>query len=192
MKQDVGLTLEVSYMELLHRAYTHGDREAWAAFQQSLEKTLRTWFHKHPCYESVSRFQSEQHFIALAFERLWQAVVRRQIACETFSEMLVYLRASLNGAILETLRTCSRPSTLSEFGSAEQNLQDATHELEVWIWVQTRLFNKREQRLVYLLYHCGLSPAEIVRSCRQEWSDVQEVTRLRRNILAQLEERPEC
>jgi hypothetical protein len=191
MKQDVGGTLEVSYIELFRRAYTHSDREAWTAFQQSLEKTVQTWFHKHPGYESVSRVQSDTHFIALTFERLWQAVIRRQIACETFSEVLVYLRASLNGAILETLRTCSRPSTVSEFGPAEQNRQHATHGLEVWIWVQTQLFNEREQRLIYLLYHCGLSPAEIVCSCRQGWSDVQEVTRLRRNILAKLEEKPE-
>ena len=43
--------------------------------------------------------------------------------------------------------------------------------------------NKRERRLAYLLYHCGLKPREIVRFCPQEWSDVREIYRLRRNIL---------
>ncbi len=44
----------------------------------------------------------------------------------------------------------------------------------------------REQRLVYLLYHCGLKPKEIVHFCPQDWSDVQEIYRLRRNILDRL------
>ena len=45
---------------------------------------------------------------------------------------------------------------------------------------------EREQRLAYLLYHCGLKPREIVRFCPQEWSDVKEVYRMRRNIMERL------
>ncbi len=45
---------------------------------------------------------------------------------------------------------------------------------------------RRELRLAYLLYHCGLKPREIVRFCPQEWSDVQEIYHLRRNILDRL------
>src|SRR2546428_761126 len=44
----------------------------------------------------------------------------------------------------------------------------------------------REQRLAYLLYHCNLKPREIVRFCQEEWPDVQEIYRLRRNILERL------
>ena len=83
MKQDVGLTLEVSCLELLSRAYTHSDREDWATFQLRLEETVLSWLHKHPGYKSVSRVQSDKVFIALAFERLWQAVIQRQVTCES-------------------------------------------------------------------------------------------------------------
>ena len=44
----------------------------------------------------------------------------------------------------------------------------------------------REQRLAYLLYHCGLKPREIVRFCPQEWSDIQEIYHLRRNLMERL------
>jgi len=37
-----------------------------------------------------------------------------------------------------------------------------------------------------LFFNCGLKPEEIVHFCPQEFSDVQEVYRLRRNILEQL------
>ena len=56
----------------------------------------------------------------------------------------------------------------------------------LWEVLQTVLPNEREQRLTYLLYHCGLSPREIVRFCPQEWSDVQEIYRLRRTIMERL------
>jgi len=59
-------------------------------------------------------------------------------------------------------------------------------DLEVWDLVQAKLSNEREHRLAYLLYHCGLESAEIMRCYPQEWSDVHEVTSLRRIILERL------
>ena len=183
MRQNVGETLEASRLELLRRASTHGDLQAWAVFQQSLEETVLSWFHDHPGREAACRVQNERHFVAQAFEQLQQVVVQRQVACETLSEVLVYLRASLNGAILETLRVSARPRAVS---SPWPDVEDHPNRSEVWSWVQARLSSEHERRLAYLLYHCGLEPAEIVRYCPQEWSDVREVARLRRIILKRL------
>jgi hypothetical protein len=187
MRQDVGETLAVSRLELWRRAKTHSDLQAWAAFQQSLEEKVLTWLHKHPGSEAACRLQSERHFVALAFERLRQATVQGQVTCEMLSEVLVYLRASLNGAILETLRDSKRPGAVSSIWPDEEDRFDRN---ELWDRLQARLSNRREQRLAYLLYHCGLEPTEIVRCCPQEWSDVHEVARLRRIILARLTQRP--
>jgi non-ribosomal peptide synthetase component F len=66
---------------------------------------------------------------------------------------------------------------------AEPQVEDQIDSSEVWEILQALLPNRREQRLAYLLYHCGLGPREIVHCCPQEWSDVQEIYRLRRNIL---------
>ena len=189
MRQNVGESLEVSPLGLLRRASTFGDLEAWAAFQRSLEETVLTWLHEHPGSEAACHLYSERHFVALAFERLRQAVVQGQVTCETLSEVLVYLRASLSGAILETLRDSKRPGAVS---SIWPDGEDPLDKGELWDRLQARLSNRREQRLAYLLYQCGLEPAEIVRSCPQEWSDVHEVISLRRSILARLMKGPIC
>jgi hypothetical protein len=183
MRQDVGERREVSYLELWHRAKTHSDLQAWAAFQQGLEETVLTWFHDHPGSEAACRLHGERHFVALAFERLRQAVVQRQMACETLSEVLLYLRASLNGAILDALRVSSGPRGVS---SSRPDGEEHLDRNEVWDRLQALLSSERERRLAYLLYHCGLDPAEIVHYCPQEWSDVHEVARLRHSILARL------
>ena len=142
-----------------------------------------TWFHAHPASEAASRVQSERHFVALAFEQLRQAVFQGQVTCETLCGVLVYLRVSLNGAILETLRVSRRPEALSERIAGGRDLEGHLESHEVWQWFQARLSSERERRLAYLLYHCGLQSSEIVRGSPQEWSDVHEVARLRRVIL---------
>jgi hypothetical protein len=65
-------------------------------------------------------------------------------------------------------------------------MEDHPTSLEVWNRLQVLLISERERRLAYLLYHCGLSPREIVRCCPQEWNDVQEIYRLRHTILERL------
>ena len=109
MRQDTGETLQAYRLELLRRASIYGDLEAWKVFQQSLEETVLTWLHDHPSSDAACHLQSERHFVSLAFERLWQAAIQGQVACEILSEVLVFLRASPNGAILEVLRISKRP-----------------------------------------------------------------------------------
>ena len=65
-------------------------------------------------------------------------------------------------------------------------MADHTDRSEVWEILQTMLPNEREQRLTYLLYHCGLKPREIMCFYPQEWSDVQEIYRLQHNIIERL------
>ena len=54
-----------------------------------------------------------------------------------------------------------------------------------WGSLQRVIPDVREQRLAFLLFNCGLKPREIVSHCPQEFCDVQEVYRLRRNIMEQ-------
>jgi hypothetical protein len=54
------------------------------------------------------------------------------------------------------------------------HMEDVTSSSEVWEMLKAVLANPRERRLAFLLFHCGLSPREIVRGLPQEWSDVQQ------------------
>ena len=177
---------EMYGLELLRRALVQGDQDAWAGVQHCLSELVRGWLYAHPRREAALRWESEESYVALAFERFWQATVRQQVAFRTLAGALAYLRASLNGALLDTLRTYPRPREVSLPEPGEPHVEDRAASLQVWEVLQSMLPNAREQRLAYLLYHCGLGPREIVRFCPQEWTDVQEIYRLRRNILERL------
>jgi hypothetical protein len=68
----------------------------------------------------------------------------------------------------------------------ESRVKGNAESWEVWNTLKTILPNPSEQRVAYLLFHCGLKPREIVRFCPQEFSDVQEIYRLRYNIMERL------
>jgi hypothetical protein len=178
---------EVYGLELLRRATIEGDQQTWACVQYCFGGMVRGWLRRHPQREVAYRLESEENYVAQAFERFWQATTFNQrLAFSTLADALQYLRASLNGAILDTLRANARPREVSFPGPGEPGeplVEESTDTSEVWEILQRILSNPREQRLAYLLFHCGLKPREMIHFCPQEWSNVQEIYRLRRNIL---------
>lgn len=177
-------------VELFRRALMQRDPLAWEVVQQHFSKTVLRWMHNHPLRKVACSFDSEENYVAQAFARFWQATVGNQeIRFRTLGAALQYLRASLNGSILDTLRTYSRPQEVSLPGPDEPGeplAQEVSDSHEMWEVIQGLLPNERERRVAYLLFHCHLKPREIVHFCSQEFSEVQEVYRLRRSIFERL------
>jgi hypothetical protein len=177
-------------LELLRRAIIQSDQEAWPWVQHCFGGMVRGWLRRHPQREVTCRLESEDYNVALTFERFWQATAfNQQVEFSTLAAALQYLRASLNGAILDMLRANAQLGEVSLPGPGEPGeplVEDNTDNSEVWESLQMILSNPRELRLAYLLFHCGLGPREIIRFCPQEWSDVQEIYRLRRTIMERL------
>ena len=174
-------------LELFHRAIVRSDQEAWAWVQHCFGGMVHGWVRRHPKRVVACRLESEENYVAQAFERFWQATAcNQQVEFRTLASALQYLRASVNGAVLDTLRTYARPVevSLQEPGApGEPPMEDVTFSSEIWDILKGMLSNPREQRLAYLLFHCGLKPREIVHFCSQEWSSVHEIYGLRRTIM---------
>ena len=177
-------------LELLRRATKHDDQEARAWMQHCFSGLVHSWLHRHLGKNAECHLESEENYIAQAFERFWQATVLTQrVEFNTLAAVLQYLRASLNGAILDTLRSHAQPKEtllLDPGEPGEPHVEDATKSSEVWETLQTMLADGPEQRLAYLLFHCGLKPQEIVHFYPQEWNDVQEIYHLRCSIMERL------
>jgi DNA-directed RNA polymerase specialized sigma24 family protein len=177
-------------VELLRRATVQGDQEAWAWMQHCFSGLALGWLRRHPSREAACRLENEENYVDQAFERFWQATtLTRKVEFSTLAAALRYLHLCLNAAILDTLRAYGRirEVSLPEPGEPEEPfIEDVHSSSEVWEILQTMLPDKREQRLAYLLFHCGLKAREIVRFLPQEWSDVQEIYRLRRSITERL------
>lgn len=176
-------------VELFRRAIVQGDQDARAWMQQRLGEVVQGWLRHHPNKEAAFRLNSEEHYMALAFERFWQLTGDQQIECNTLTDALRCLRMSLNGIILDKLRASTRPEAAPSPQSGfpkELPREDVPSSAGVWELLQGVLLNVREQRLAYLLFQCGLGPKEIVQRCSQEFSELCEIHHLRHIILERL------
>jgi hypothetical protein len=177
-------------LELFHRALMQGDALAWETIEQSFKEMVLRWMLGHPLRKVACRFDSEENYVAQAFARFWQATAGNQeIRFRTLAAVLRYLRASLHGAILDTLRAYSRPQEvpLPEPGEPGEPLtKDQNDSPELWEVILSLIPNKRQQRVAYLLFHCHLKPREIIQFCPEEFSNIQEIYRLRRTVVERL------
>ena len=178
-------------LHLFQRALALGDDEAWSLLIERYQGLVLAWVRNHARHDLAYRYHNSDYYVALAFERFWQATARnRSLTFTSLEAALSYLKASLNGAILDTLRAYTRPEIpLPEPGSLyaiELASEDSPCEPELWDVIKNLLPAAREQRVAYLLFYCGLKPREIVKFCQDEFPDVREVHRLRRNIVERL------
>lgn len=177
-------------LELLHCALMQGDQEAWEWIRHYFSDLVLGWLHRHHNRIVACRLEREDTYVAQAFERFWQATsLTKRREFSTLAAALQYLRACLNGAILDTLRTDAqlREIPLPEPGEVgEPYVDDTPGSSEVWEILRTILTDQRQQRLAYLFFQCGLGPREILHFCPQEFGDIHEIYQLRRSIIERL------
>jgi hypothetical protein len=176
---------ETYCIELLRRVTLYSDQDAWKIVQDLLSETVRGWISQHPRKEKACSLESEENYVAEAFARFYLLIIHQQMEFSQLSTALQYLKVCLNGAILNRLRAFSRPPVIplpAPDGTSKQNVAGSTDTVIVWEILKETLPNAREQRLVYLLFHCGLSPKKIVNTYPREFQDVQEISCLRQSI----------
>jgi hypothetical protein len=178
-------------IELFRRATLQDNLQdnlhAQKVVQQCFTPTVLAWLHRHPNGEAACRVESEEQYVALAFARFWQETTHEQIEFDMLATALRYLHVSLNSVIQEELRNSSHlaisSSKLPDPGNTAIAHSNAD---ELWKTIQGILPDARDQRLAYLLFHCGLKPREIFNSCREEFNNLQEIIHLRKNIMERL------
>jgi len=177
-------------LDMFRRALLKSDQHAREQLQQRFSGLGLSWIRLHPRREEACRYQKEEYYVAQAFECLWQATAHhKELEFSTLAAVLKYLRASLNAVIIDTLRTYTRSREVPiEMHGCPGESVTAVHDNSDGVWnnMLTLLSDTREQRLAYLLFHCGLKPEEIVHVYPQDFSDVREISSLRLNIIEQV------
>lgn len=175
----------------MRRALVDQTDEAWSILQQCFSETVRVWIRCHPYRDIALLRDSEENYIAQTFSRFWYAVRKQHIEFITVPAALRYLHATLNGLIIDTMRShfrsCTREVSLPEPGfSGEPSAEELFEGESLWENIQSMLCDERERRIFYLLYYCGLKPREVVTHCSQEFDEVKEIYRLNTIIIKRL------
>lgn len=178
-------------VELMRRATVEKTDQAWSLLQQCLSQTIQAWIRRHSSRYMALLSDSEENLIAQTFTRFWYAVHDQHVEFTRLSAALYYLRATLNGVLIDTVRSHVRMQlrevSLPELDcSAEPTPEEPIDGQNIWKSIESLLVDERERRIAYLLYFCGLKPREIVIRCAKEFDDVKEIYRLNHNIVERL------
>ena len=179
-------------LEIFRRAVVQRNREAWNILYTQFYESVCLWFRRHPYREAALRYETEKNYVDDTFKRFWQWSSKQQgLEFSSLAAVLKALHLCLNSSILDTLRTYARSKEepIPENGQADSGLfqaEDSYNQDDWWPIIASILANPRERRVIYLLYHCGLKPREIIQRCPGEFADEQEIYRLTRNGLERL------
>jgi hypothetical protein len=183
---NVAVNQEAYTRDMFRRAVFEQDSEARQWVKRTYRNVVAAWLHAHAHRELACQFNTEDFYITQAFEQLWcLATAQPDLTFDTLSEALQCLQASLNSVLVNALRVGGRSMTSPSTG---EKVGGRT----LWETLCIVLQDVREQRLAYLLYNCGFEPREILEKCPKEFSDFQEIVRLRRKVLLQLMREPKA
>ena len=177
-------------LEIFRRAILERLDPAWAVLQQRFGENVRVWLRSHPSCDLALLRDTEENYVALTFSRFWYAMRDQQAEFPSLYAALSYLHATLNGVIIDILRTHlgtkEVPLPATDAPDEPISSDEPDDKLALWESVRELLPDAREQRLVYLLYYCGFKPREILARYPQEFHAIQEIYRLNHNILERL------
>lgn len=177
-------------LEIFRRAMLERMDQAWVVLQQHFGETVRIWLRSHASGDLALMRDTEENYIALTFSRFWYAVRNQGMEFPTLYAALSYLHATLNGVIIDALRSqrSSREIPLPEKDSPDEpaSHDEIDDESALLANLHEIISNARDQRLLHLLYYCGLKPRQVVERCPQEFPNIKEVYRMNHNILDRL------
>lgn len=189
--------------ELFRRAVVTGDQRAWDLIYQQYHAQVLRWVNRHPAFSACR--EEAQYFVNRVFERLWRSLTPEKfVHFADLRRVLAYLQMCVHSLILDD---CVRAREVP--GSDEQELEESLERLlyrdgqtpegealarsrrqRLWQWLEGRLKDASERAVVEGLFVFGLKPREMPAAYPALFTSVQEVYRLKQNVLERLRRDP--
>jgi DNA-directed RNA polymerase specialized sigma24 family protein len=182
--------------ELFRRAITDRDQHAWELVYAQYRSLVTGWVERHSAFPDSG--EEIQYFVNRAFEKMWVALTPDKFShFSDLKSLLRYLQMCVHSAILDQVRLAERSvvgvhveGAVAE-GKAnspvlENHALARVHRQELWREINARLHNEKERRVVYGSFILALKPRELCAQFRETFRDVDEVYRVKENVLARL------
>ena len=187
--------------ELFRRAILEHDTLAWELIHTQYQSLVTRWVQRHPAFEVSG--EEIQYFVNRTFEKLWVALTPEKFG--RFSDLqplLSYLKMCVHSVIIDHNRSAeqaawdiqaeeSAAENITNGPAIENRVLDQIYQHQLWEWINSRLNDEKERLVMYGSFALALKPRELSSQFRTMFSDVDEVYRIKQNILARLRRDPE-
>ena len=191
--------------ELFGRAIRDRDQGAWEHIYAQYRPQVLGWIRQHPSYPSTG--EEAQYLANRAFEKMWAALTPEKF--DHFAELrpvLRYLQMCVHSVVLDNIRPHERANNAIRMerqpdGAGAESLdvqsepgdrdleEQALHREQrrtLWLEISVRLRNEKERHVVYGSFVLALKPRELYVLHPDTFRDVNEVYRVKENVLARL------
>jgi DNA-directed RNA polymerase specialized sigma24 family protein len=182
--------------ELFRRAILDRDPHAWEMVYAQYHSLVSGWVTRHQAFPSSG--EEAQFFVNRAFEKMWAALVPEKFGhFSNLQSLLRYLQMCVHSAILDHVRSASRSvvdARVEDLGTSssgsgpvvEGSIAARVHRREFWEQIEARLNDEKERRVVYGSFVLGFKPRQLYASFNKEFDDVNEIYRIKENVLTRL------
>jgi RNA polymerase sigma factor (sigma-70 family) len=183
-------------LELFRRAIVRHDEDAWACIYQQYAPLVLTWVNQHQSATLLLGQDSSSALVNAAFAKFAQALTPAKMGnFDTLAAVLKYLKMCVHSVIADEVRARQARQYEETLEAIEQEPaadDPAEHVIaglsvqSLWQVIQEELNSEDERLLLYLAYVQGMKPAEICAHQRQLFPTVEDVYRIKRNVLERL------
>lgn len=185
--------------ELFRRAIREQDQSAWELICLQYQALVAGWVRQHSKFEAAG--EEIQYFVNGAFGKIAVSLTPEKFGgFSDIGSLLSYLKMCVHSVIMDYIRLAEQErfaplEDASEKGSSdpspEEQATDQSEQQSLWDLVNSRLQDEQERAVIYGSFVLALKPQEVYDLYRNRFSDVDEIYRVKQNIISRLRRDPE-
>jgi DNA-directed RNA polymerase specialized sigma24 family protein len=181
--------------ELFRRAINEHNEQAWHFIYEQYRPLVAGWVKRHSLFSTTE--EETQYFVNRAFEKMWAAITPAKF--DTFPNLksvLSYLQMCVHSTLVDYSRSSEQTVLIDEEALArtpdagtsnvERRVARQVEREALWRWLNERLNNDKERRVIYGTFVLAMKPRELYAEFQQEFDSVNEVYRVKENVMARL------
>lgn len=187
--------------ELFRRAIVDRSQSAWEHVYRQYRALVTGWVERHAAFPASG--EETDYFVNRAFEKMWVALTPDRFdRFPDLRSLLRYLQLCTHSAILDLVRAAEQATlgieeetdavaSQAKGVGVDDQAMARVYRQELWREINARLHDEKEQRVVYGSFVLALKPREIYTHFSGTFRDIDEVYRVKENVLARLRRDPE-
>lgn len=183
-------------LELFRRAIVLRDDGAWTCIYQQYAPLVLTWVSQHPSVVMLLGQDGTAPLVNAAFAKFAQALTPAKMQnFDSLAAILKYLKMCVHSVVADEIRARQARQyeetleTIEQEPASDDPADDVVSALSaqsLWQIIQEELHSEDERVLIYLAYVHGMKPGEISTQHRRLFPTVDDVYRIKRNVLERL------
>ncbi len=184
--------------EIFRRAICDREEAAWDAIFAQYRGMVLAWVRRHPVSATVR--EDDAYWVNRTFERFWTAVTPDRFgAFPSMAALLRYLKLCGHSVLLDEVRArgAARTDALDDRVAESIATPDVADTAigylagsDLWDAIAAEMQDEAERRAAYLCFVLDLKPREVQERHPELYATVDDVYRIKRNLLDRLRRNP--